>query len=69
MSTQMKAAIFIEPGRIDGEQTMWDHYAFWEQAVELKAQWRERGYDNWDAARAAHDDLVRQALITRLGRD
>ena len=36
MSTQMKAAIFIEPGRIDGEQTMWDHYAFWEQAVELK---------------------------------
>ena len=59
----------IEPGRIDGEQTMWDHYAFWEHAVELKAQWRERGYDNWDAARAAHDDLVRQALITRLGRD
>jgi hypothetical protein len=60
--------IGIEPDRIAAVDEIMRHYAFAEEARQLKREWRDRGYGSWNDARPEVDRLFAQARIDRLQR-
>lgn len=54
--------IGIEPGRIEGIRLAYEVRAMLDEAAELKARWRKKGYAKWRDAKPVYDDLRREAL-------